>query len=132
MREIKFRVWDKKGKTTYFPESFVFNRDWSFATNWSAWHDLSHEMNITQQGNGELMQFTGLEDKNGKEIYEGDIVKVFEKYPVPSLIGERIEVIFNRGRFCLNVGTITEVLVPELVEVIGNIYENSNLLEGTE
>lgn len=71
--------------------------------------------------NGILMQFTGLLDKNGKEIYEGDIYKwgntppeykEIPRYPdrLFHLIGER-------------------VLLPEDIEIIGNIYENPELIK---
>lgn len=72
------------------------------------------------------MQFTGLLDKNGKEIYEGDIVFAEEYVGFKNL---KAEVIYNRGRFCLNTGTIPEDLIAELCEVIGNIYSNPELLK---
>ena len=80
-------------------------------------------------------QYTGLNDKNGKEIYEGDIIKTSENYPIDNLepiTNESIiaEVIFNRGRYCLATGTFTSTLIPEMCEVIGNIYENPELLQG--
>lgn len=73
-----------------------------------------------------LMQYTGLKDKNGKEIYEGDVVKAEEYVGFKNLTAE---VIYNRGRFSLNTGTIPEDLIPELCEIIGNIYENPELLK---
>lgn len=74
----------------------------------------------------ELMQYTGLKDKNGKEIYEGDIVKAnfFEKH----IIG-KIE--FALGAFFVTGSAVSDnqMFVFNDLEVIGNIYENSNLLE---
>ena len=76
-------------------------------------------------------QFTGLHDKNGKEIYEGDIVKYRDSR------GQHIEkVIFDKGCFYAGMhwGSSTR-LAPKLIntritEVIGNIYDNLELLEG--
>ena len=76
-------------------------------------------------------QFTGLHDKNGKEIYEGDIVKYRDSR------GQHIEkVIFDKGCFYAGMhwGSSTRV-APKLIntrisEVIGNIYDNSELLGG--
>lgn len=55
-REIKFRAWDRSLKKMIYPKLW----DNSMPSNWERWYDL--------------MQFTGLLDKNGREIYEGDIV----------------------------------------------------------
>lgn len=76
-------------------------------------------------------QFTGLHDKNGKEIYEGDSVKYRDS------MGQHIEkVIFDKGCFYAGMhwGSSTR-LAPKLIntritEVIGNIYDNPELLEG--
>jgi len=77
-------------------------------------------------------QFTGLLDKNGKEIYEGDICK----YPFGDIYSENGcgtdiligEVSFNLGAFGIN-GLLLCQMSRIDIEVIGNIYENKNLLK---
>ena len=77
-----------------------------------------------------LMQYTGLKDKNGAEIYEGDIVKGYSVYPEPSIFEPFLmgEVYYtNRGTW----DSYSYILggFNEQVEVIGNIYENKELIE---
>ena len=62
-REIKFRVWDKEKSEMFFVEDIYWAEVDESITNINGWNNENP-----------LMQFTGLKDKNGKEIYEGDIV----------------------------------------------------------
>lgn len=71
----------------------------------------------------ELMQFTGLKDKNGKEIYEGDILEYVERdWNKLKDLTVRCDVVFEDGAFKPSID-------PENSEVIGNIYENPELLK---
>lgn len=76
-----------------------------------------------------LMQCIGLKDKNGKLIYEGDILKLSE-------FGKPVEVKFKAIGFVLRrepsntPGYENDKYIPEDCEVIGNIYENKELLDG--
>lgn len=84
-----------------------------------------------------VCQYTGLKDKNGRRIFEGDIIKAvmnggnYDQYEFP--IGQ---VVFENGAFCLRDRRETTPLcsfAPAVsFEVIGNIYDNQELLGGTE
>lgn len=127
MREIKFRAWDRKEKEMIFDALEIGNfglGDGSVGVDEKA-----------QRGNElDWMQFTGLLDKNGKEMYEGDVVETQpgtdKRLKFLNSI-ERIE--FVDG--CFIVQGITQSrqwndLYKETkrIEVIGNIYENPELL----
>ena len=86
MREIKFRVWDNDSKKIYNQDDFILTFD-----------NVGEDIYL--KGNNEiipfyrykLMQYTGLEDKNGQEIYEGDILD-YGTYG-------KFEVVWHRGSF---------------------------------
>jgi len=71
MREIKFRVWDKDNQKMWdrIDLNFCMKYGQIYIDN-----DYIKELGISK--NVELMQYTGLKDKNGKEIYEGDIIEM--------------------------------------------------------
>lgn len=72
-----------------------------------------------------LMQFTGRFDKNSKEIFEGHVVKIFDD--------KLSKIYYSDGAFCvdiLNGGTPLHAFSSEQLEIIGNIYENPELVEG--
>lgn len=75
MREIKLRAWDK-GQKKMFPVTTLYFDD----TNYTASTIREHNNFLSVNEKAELMQFTGLCDKNGKEVYESDIVCWDEKY----------------------------------------------------
>ena len=106
MREIKFRAWDnEKNKMDYKPYFHEFE-------------DINTQF---EDMDFILMQFTGLHDKNGKEIYEGDIV---------CNEGFKEEVKWNEfyGWVVSDEQMLGEVNFAR-IEVIGNIYENKELLD---
>ena len=121
MREIKFRAWDKKRK------EILRITMMDFAEWWVSCRPPGTQVDPLEYGernsfkNEEtdrhiLMQYTGLKDKNGKEIYEGDILD--------ATWGYRGEV--EMDTFLM---ATLECTISDDVEVIGNIYENPELLE---
>lgn len=117
-REIEFRAWDKVDGMVYFGLEDL--------------HD-----NIVNPFHGvyevPIMQYTGLQDKNGREIYEGDIVH--RKYHETNNLAIRKVVFQNDGFKLQETGLFTglSMLYPslEFIEVIGNIYANPELIHGT-
>ena len=137
MREYKFRAWDKEyEKMTYFDDEdydyrppLVFRLDQVFKkdSNYDDYEDFEYN-DITDSV--EIMQYTGLHDKNGKEIYEGDIVKSFfvdtdeagneiYKYYIIEVKYDEVLCSYNIDKF-MN------------LKKIGNIYENKELLNETD
>lgn len=136
MREIKFRAYD--GKKMYLPEysnkeDFHLLADGTIVeTNEHGYE--RHELTSKRGGNWIVMQYTGLRDRNGKEIYEGDIVirygtnssagKVIARGEVKWFESQAAFSFDERGIW--NIGIYTKAI--NLLEVIGNIYENPELL----
>ena len=130
MREIKFRAWDNVNKRMgYFLKGFVWCDEYY---TWNLSPDGGSIMDVPPGENIDFMQYTGLHDKNGREVYEGDII---------SSIGERCKRIFK-----ISFDTVYDddglswpcFTMPiseygdETYEVIGNIHESPELLKGPQ
>lgn len=115
MREIKFRVWDSRFKRMIAADEVMIcaatgkargcKGGPGFVDHWAP------------------LQFTGLYDKNGKEVYEGDIVGEKDVWWEP--------VVFDQGCFCVDLDPIGYHFEGEdtCLEILGNIYENPELLK---
>ena len=115
MREIKLRAWD--GEKMVCPD--YINRD---GHRW--WKE-----NSIPTRSEKVMQFTGLKDKKGKEIYEGDILlhSFHSNYIQESLSSKQV---VQWHEDCCGFGLVLKILAKSKnIEVIGNIYENPELLE---
>ena len=127
MREIKFRAWVKDRKAIFE----VISIDYVSKKVTYIVERTGHLLNIRHDkfNDVELMQYTGIKDKDNKEIYEGDIL--FESF------GERYyKVVFENGSFRAEFkGDFEEYsfdlidVVAQGCEIVGNIYENPELTE---
>lgn len=123
----KLRAWDKQdermsyGEVEYFDDSINYRFD-HFCTG--ADEDV------------EFMQSTGLKDKKGVEIYEGDVINYRNSFRNPMTgsgslsINRDFKIIFKDGEFKAKGFDIRLKNILSYSEVIGNIYENPELLEG--
>ena len=124
MRDIKFRAWDNNEE--WMVDDMLLSFDGEILTDDVQPHDTPYkEIELADEGRYELMQYTGMKDVKGVEIYEGDILQSehYFKYKVV-FKGDcwRCESLKNsrfKNRF-----------IGRDLKVIGNIYENPELLEG--
>ena len=148
MREIKFRAWhktwspeensdgwiDKRGKLLKNGMQKVEGIHDSKRGRSIKMHDWADYTKLT--GDIILMQYTGLKDKNSKEIYESDIVEaeLINDYGSLELVTAKI-VWIQEGLGCYTIDTIGDTGTGyggmfRINKVIGNIYENPELLDG--
>lgn len=132
-REYKFRAWDKKEKTmNYSGSDNFYYMEFCEGVRVLGCHNIGGDPD-TEIKSFELMMFTGLRDKNGKEIYEGDIVE--NKH---CIYPNRAECYFEDGSFQFKASGCNQCddflannLTTEF-EVIGNVYQDSYLLKGAK
>jgi uncharacterized phage protein (TIGR01671 family) len=129
---FKFRAWDKVNSKMLYGNNGLFMYVCCGVLGWNTGND--HEV-LTDQSQYQLIQYTGLKDKNGKEIYEGDVVNVDNSEPEENGEYDVVTICrWDEGCFILEDnagGHWTRQLFhkPHRLTVIGNIYENPELLK---
>ena len=117
MREIKFRAWDTLNKKMLVLPVFTIASD--------GYVHITSNSQHYGTGQVKLMQYTGLKDKNGKEIYEGDILA----WGYSKNVKTKWVVEATSGGWNPFIDSMTTDK-PFRYEVIGNIYENPELMGG--
>lgn len=158
MRKIKFRAWDEGSNR------MIFQHDMNCVRGYKEYYFSLYEESVELlhydedysayvKCNVELMQYTGLKDKNGKEIYEGDIlsykhitytdcskteieeiedesfIEMITYTPIASIVKPHSKNVKCFGYDSINKECLILDLTSDEVEVVGNIYENPELLK---
>ena len=132
-REIKFRVWSEDQKT--YDYKFPYNSigDFYVSSRGKVFSDFGNTVAPEVRQEAFIVeQYTGLKDRNGKEIYEGDIVTM--EYDLDDLEPSDYYVItFSDG--CFRISDIHETEVGSYLsswQIMGNIHENLDLIGGKD
>ena len=125
MREIKFRAWNKEKNIMVYDneDGSAYYWDGMYASDVDGVNTILNSQTTLETY--DLMQYTGLKDKNGSEIYEGDIIKTKDFYECGELVFKgKIEVVKSLDNYINRCS-----FIDTSGEVIGNVYENPELLE---
>ncbi len=143
---FRFRIWDKPTSKMYYDTALGYTQNnsvgfWARANTPNYYTDYTGE----RLKDIEIMQSTGLKDKNGKLIYEGDIVLYPEEYCRRNKYKINLEIVWDNGRYRAQGSFTTKghtvqfrdyyltdfTLENGLIdgEILGNKYENPELLE---
>jgi len=117
MRPIKFRAWDKHGNLMLPDPTLYDSKNFKGCAL-----GINKMLDFATSAGLILMQFTGLHDKHGKEIWEGDVVKTSNNVWVVEWHVPRFLAVQRRGEF-------SPLQSLREMEVLGNIYEHPELLK---
>ena len=125
MREIKFRAWDHQNNSMFYPHEIYFNEGLKDI------RALDTMANYTENGKPRfvLMQYTGLKDRNGKEIYEGDLLSWGEYLLVCKWEQDNCRYSLYNTKSGRWAGFLDKHMIRK-IRVIGNVYENKRVIGG--
>lgn len=118
MRELKFRAWYEKSKSMYTPACIRNGKS----------TDLNYD--DYSENDDPVMQYTGIKDMNGVEVFQGDILNLYNVFKTPMRmgvvkfdIGRSQNVIYYKDSNCS-----FDINAFEHIEVVGNIFENPDMM----
>lgn len=117
-REIKFRAWDGEK----IQEVHLLGLHWEAEKDPPIYIDMPNSDEVPHYSDCPLMQYTGLKDKNGVEIFEGDIIQRYEG-------ATPCKVVWYEYGWCYQEGDDDPYPILKAEKVIGNIYENPEMLK---
>lgn len=125
--KIKFRAWDKETSKMYEDDNVITTFNGELEEVY-----VRRNNTVDELIDYKLMQYIGMKDESGKELYEGDIVKRINRTPVARMYGQEVigTIEFTKGSFVLNTPEGDYLMHNNRLdnlcsyEKIGNIYEN--------